>query len=282
MVKSLGEGKRDARPMENILVMVQDMCSPWWGMITTINSVYSSHGREDGEEKPVHGSELIPFCSTWPPAAAALFECTLQCPSAKLAWEWPAEPSTTEVHLSFPDVVSQTPGNTGVSSSSLQGWQFGCWAPEQEAEMLIWFLAHSQLPQCLTFIMEEPKQRHRYFYSNNKILFRCKKQLVLTRLTRFWVLLLLAQGSCISYLLFFFLFAFLTLIKWTKSLEVFRLFRGSGCPKGTRIPKLRAEGSAFLCFLQNTPQLQPEPLLQRQSCHRGAAPRSAASITLGK
>lgn len=151
MVKSLGKGKRD---LWNMLIMVQDICSPWWGMITMINSVYSSHGREDGEGWSVNGSELITFCSTLPPAAAALFECTLLC-SANFRWDWTL--STTEVHLSFPDTVSQTPGNTGVSSSSLQVWQFGWWGPIQEAEMFIWFLAHSQLPQCLTFIKEEAK-----------------------------------------------------------------------------------------------------------------------------
>lgn len=261
----------------NMLVMVQDMCSPWWGMITTINSVYSSLGREDGGGSSVHGSELIPFWFPWPPAAAAFFEWTLLCPSAKSGWEWTAEASSTEGHLSL-----QTPANTGVSSSSLQGCQFGWWAPTQEAEMFIWFLAHSQIPQGLTFIMEEVKQRHNTFTVIPKSCLGVKNSWFWQGQEDFWVCCCWFRGS-VFLISVFFLFPFPILIKWTKTLEVFPLFRGPDCPKGTTIPRLRAVGSAFLCYCSKTALTWRLSLcLQCQSCHRGAPLHSAACITLGK
>lgn len=239
----------------NMLVMVQDMCSPWWGMITTINSVYSSLGREDGGGSSVHGSELIPFWFPWPPAAAAFFEWTLLCPSAKSGWEWTAEASSTEGHLSL-----QTPANTGVSSSSLQGCQFGWWAPTQEAEMFIWFLAHSQIPQGLTFIMEEVKQRHNTFTVIPKSCLGVKNSWFWQGQEDFWVCCCWFRGS-VFLISVFFPISFSNPDKMNQDPWSFPPLSGTRLSQRHHNSQVESSGLSFpLLLLQNCSHLEAEPL----------------------
>lgn len=140
----------------NMLVMVQDMCSPWWGMITTINSVYSNskfclfqpwQGGWRGELCPWLwvDSFLISFASCY---SSFLWMC-IAVSFCKIrmgvnCWSFHHWSAFVCARLLTHWCVLKL----------LAGLTFGWWAPTQEAEMFILFLARSQIPQGLTFIMK--------------------------------------------------------------------------------------------------------------------------------